>query len=199
MALQGELVFEAVYSGNRHNVAYPVEDNADADKGGERGRRYVRVAKSETAEDGAGDAQNEQAPPHGEAHTLEIEAVDGDDDAFNHHPHGKDHRQGEGHEEIVSQEDAADDDVQDAGQHSGTAVGQERLGTEGEDEFGDTGEEGETADKPGRGEEGFGRVADADYAKSNQEGSCDAEPDFSTGFHVGFMILMLFDIVCIQR
>ena len=109
--------------------------------------------------------------------------MDSDDDAFEEHPHGEDDGQRNGQEQVVGQEQDAEDDLQDSGEHPAAAVGQEGLRAAGEDQFGDTGGQGEAADQPGRCEKGGGRFADADHAEGDEQHACYRQPDFGTFIH----------------
>ena len=159
-------------------------NDAQADERGKGGGRNVRVPQAQDTQDNAADAQQQDAPPAGEANPLIVETVNHDDYALDGNPHSKDDREGECQENIVGQEDNADDYFQDGRQGPRAAVGQEGLRAQGEHQLGDTGKQGEQADEPGRCEKGCGGSGNAEDAQDYQQDTCNGQPDLSTSFHV---------------
>lgn len=159
-------------------------NDTQADERGKGGSRNVRIPQAQDAQDYAADAQQQDAPPAGEANPLIVETVNHNDYALNGNPHGKDDREGECQENIVGQEDNANDYFQDGRQGPRAAVGQEGLRAKGEHQFGNTGEQREQADEPGRCEKGCGGSGNAENAQDHQQDTSNGQPDFSTSFHV---------------
>ena len=75
------------------------------------------------------------------------------------------------------------EDVQQGAQHTGAAVGKERLCPQGEDQLCDSGDKGQASQHPGCGDEGDVWLGDADDAEDDEEKACDAEPNLGTCFH----------------
>ena len=86
----------------------------------------------------ANETPKKETTPHfddDKSSTLCYEAVYGDNDALNEHPHREDDREGESDEDIVAEEDDTYDDLQQARQRPGSAIGKEELGFESKDQF----------------------------------------------------------------
>lgn len=177
------LFLKFVDTADGDDVADTDQDDANADKRGKRSGGSIRIAETQYAEDGTGDTDQEKDPPVLEAVFLVVKAVDSDDDTFDEHPHGKDDRQRDGDEQVVRQEDDTEDDEQERRQHPTAAVGQEYLGTEGEDHLGNTGDQRHTANHPCSSEERGRGFAKAEHAEGHEENTCDDKPDFSTFVH----------------
>ena len=94
------MLLYAVDSAEGYQIGNARGDDSQADEPGEGGACHIRVLEPEEAdEDGSGDAEQERGPP------------------------GQNNRQGYRHKQIVSQEDDAEDNLQDGGQHAGAAIG----------------------------------------------------------------------------
>ena len=157
-------------------------DDADADEDGKRGGRDIGVLEPQDTHNGAANTQQQDAPPIGEADPLVVKALNGRGRALDDDPQGKDDRERNGDKNLISQQNATQDNLQDGREGTAAAVGQEAFRAESENQFGDTGKEGEDSDKPRQRKEGFGRTANAGNAENDEQDTCHCHPDFST-FH----------------
>ena len=178
-----DLLFEAVDTCNGEDVGQTEEDDGDADEDWERDGSGLHVHESEDTENDADDAQQQEDPPVGEAHLLIVEARDEDADAFDDHPDGEHQRQRHGGAQKVEQEEAAEEDVEQSGQHAGAAVRHESLCPKGKHQFGDTREQGQESQNPCRWNKRDIGVNDEVNAEGDEKNACDAEPDFFTFVH----------------
>ena len=128
-------LFELVDAAEGKQIGGPHSDDTKADKCGKGCRCDIGVLKTKNAKNGSADAKKQDYPPEGEPYSLVVEAVHGNDNALDKHPHRKDDRKRECQEDVVPEEDNADDNLKDGTQHPASAVGKERLGLEGKDIF----------------------------------------------------------------
>ena len=177
-------LFEAIDAHDCEDVRQAVRDDSEADDGRKHAGGDIKILQAAEAQHCAAHAEQQQDPPHREAHFLVVEALNGDDYTLDHDPEGEDYRQGNGRSEDVEQEEAAEADVEQRAKCAGAAVGQECLGPDGEDEFGDTCDEGQAAEYPCGGYKRDVWFGNTHYAENDKKEACDAEPDFSTCFHV---------------
>lgn len=175
-------LLELVDAAKRYEVSAADGHNADADEDRKGSGRDIGILETLDTQNGAGDAQQQDAPPIRETDFLVVKTLNGDDDALDDQPQGEDDGDGNGDKDVVAQNDAAQDDLQDSRQGAAAAVGQERLRVEGENQLGDTGKEGEDSNQPRERKEGFGRTADAGNAEDDEQNACHRHPNFST-FH----------------
>jgi len=176
-------LFEFVHTHHGEDMSQTEEDDSDADEGRKRDGSDVDVLKAKDAKDNADDAQQQKSPPVLETHLLIVEAEDNHANAFDNHPKGEHERQRNGGAHNVEQEEQAEEDVEQSGQHTGATIEHESLCPKGENHLGNTGEERHNTQEPccvHKSDVGFN---DAVNAKNDEKNACDAEPDFFTCLH----------------
>ena len=154
------------------------EADGHADERRERHGGSFEVAQAVVAEHDTGDTEEQDAPPAREANLLVVKALDGNHDAVDEHPQGKNHREGNRHGKIVGQENNTDDDLQKCTEHTAAAIGEKLLRAEGEYHLGETGNQRKASDHPRGSKEGCGRLADAKHAKGYEKDSRNGQPNF---------------------
>ncbi len=177
------LSLELVDAAQGDEVGAADGDDADADEDGKGRGRDIGVLEAQDTQNGAANAQQQDAPPVGEADSLVIKALNGRGRALDDHPQGKDDGERNGDKNLISQQNEAQDDLQDGREGAAGAVGQESLRVEGESQLDNTGKKGEEPYEPSGCKNGFGRTANASDTENDEQDACERKPDFSC-FHI---------------
>jgi len=176
-------VLETLDADECDEICHADEDEAQTEQPGECDAGSVQVIQTEAAQHGAGNAEKHDHPPVGESEFLVVKTLDEQDDALEHHPKGENDRQRDGQPDGIAKEDDTDEDLQQRGEHTGTAVREESLRAQGEHETRDTGHKGETTDEHRHGDQCGAWIDETHNAGCDKQNTGNSQPNFTTFVH----------------
>lgn len=150
------------------------EDETQTEQPGERDAGSVQMVETKDAQNGTGKTKEHDSPPVGESKLLVVKALDEQDDALEHHPKGENNGQRDGQPDGIAEEDDADEDLQQCGEHAGATVREETLRAQGEHETRDTGRKGETTDEHRHGDQGGAGVDETHHTGRDEQNAGDS-------------------------